>query len=304
MEGRNSALSFGLGASIFWATFYIVGRYIFGNCSIDPIYLTFLRFFIAAIFLTSFLAFKGKIKDLLKAIKTNLSSFFILGASGILGQGALVIASLKYTTAARSCLFSNTAPLFTIILSYFITKELLTKGKLSGIFTGLIGIILALLSKGSLDIFVQNKTLPLGDIFALLSGVCWAAYTVFGKRIASQYGGLISATGAILLGDIMLLFLVLLFRIPLNLNFPPSIWLSILYLGIFPSGLGLVFWCLALKYMEPGILGSLGYVTPILTIILSYLLLKERASSLFFLGLVSVFLAIYLIMIRENRKMW
>ncbi|MCK4244842.1 MAG: DMT family transporter [Candidatus Omnitrophica bacterium] len=50
----------------------------------------------------------------------------------------------------------------------------------------------------------------------------------------------------------------------------------------------------------------LGYLfsntAPLFTIILSYLLLKERASSLFFLGLVLVFLAIYLIMKREKLK--
>lgn len=296
----NLGIYFGLGASVLWSTFYIVGRYIFGNCSIDPIYLTFLRFFIATVFLIPFLLLKGKIKDLSKAMKTDFFLFFVLGASGIFCEGALVITSLKYTTAARSCLFANASPIFTIIISYFIAKEVLTKRKIYGIFIGFAGITLSLLSKGGLDIFAQNNTFLFGDILALFSGICWAVYTVFGKRIVSQYGGLVSTTGAILLGEIMLLFLVLFLKIPLNLNFSLSIWLSILYLGIFSSGLAYVFWYVGLKSIDSGVLGSLGYATPILTTILSYLLLKERANYLFFIGFIFVFFALYLIM-KENK---
>lgn len=293
----------GLSASILWSTFYIVGKNIFGNYSIDPIYLNFLRFFIATIFLISFLVFSGEFRDLLKAIRKNFSSFFILGVSGILSEGALVIASLKYTTAARSCLFASSSPFFTVIISYFITKEALTKRKIGGIFIGFTGIILAFVSRGSVDIFVQrylHKTFLLGDIYALLSGVCWAVYTVFGKNIVSKYGGFISTTGAILLGTIMLLFLSIILKIPFNLNFPPSIWLSILYLGIFPSCLAYVLWYVGLKYIDSGVLGSFGYVTPLLTTALSYFLLKERANIIFFIGFILVFLALYLVMKEEK----
>lgn len=204
---KNPGFLYGAIASVFWATFYIVGRYIFGNSNVDPLYLTFLCFSIAVLFLMFILGFNGKIKKLLTAIRVDFPLFFILGASGILGQGFLVLSSLKYTTAARSCLFANASPFFTIVFSYLVIKEVFNKRKILGIFIGLGGVTLALLSKGSSDIFLSSKLFLRGDMFALLSAICWAIYTVFGKRAVSKYGGFITTTGAILFGNVMLFFI-------------------------------------------------------------------------------------------------
>lgn len=292
----QSKILYGLGcgiiATFLWSSFYVVGRFLFGNYSIHPILLTCLRFIIASLVILAFAMLKRALKDIKQALMADPMQFLIQGLTGILGEGVLVFYSLKYTTAARSCLFANASPIFTVIFAYFAFRELLTGKKLYGMLLGFVGIAVATISQGKGDIFMQSSSHG-GDILALASGICWAIYTVLGRRSSIKYGGWLSGSVAIITGSILLLLLVAMLRIPVVLDKSLSFWLYALYMGIFPTGLAYILWIMALEHIEAGSLGALGYLSAVLTMIFSGYLLKERMDFGFIAGTVLVFIGVY-----------
>ncbi|MDD3806296.1 MAG: DMT family transporter [bacterium] len=128
---------------------------------------------------------------------------------------------------------------------------------------------------------------------ALASGICWAIYTVLGRRSSIKYGGWLSGSVAIITGSILLLLLIAMLRIPVVLDKSLSFWLYALYMGIFPTGLAYILWIMALEHIEAGSLGALGYLSAVLTMIFSGYLLKERMDFGFIAGTVLVFIGVY-----------
>ena len=291
----------GLIATSFWASFYIVGRYLFGEdeAKIDPVFLTFVRYLVASILLMGIMVYQKKMPVVKECLKKDLVIFIFLGLTGIVGEGTLVFYSLKYTTAARSCLLANASPIFTVLMAYFALNEGMSKSKLTGMLLGFAGISAAILCRNGSDVYMSSSAV-IGDLMALGSGVCWAAYTVWGMRVSNQYGGMVSGTVSILLGTILMLPVIVISGSNLSLDLPLRVWLGIIYLGICANGIAYMCWFSALKYLKAGELGAFGYVSAAMTMVLSLILLQEKISFLFLAALALVFYGVYLMISKKS----
>ncbi|HOG49679.1 MAG TPA: DMT family transporter, partial [Lentisphaeria bacterium] len=69
-----------------------------------------------------------------------------------------------------------------------------------------------------------------------------------------------------------------------------------IYLGVMTGGVANALWLAALRFIPPGRLGALGYVSCSLTLILSIWLLQERVTPWFVLALLLVVTGVYLMM--------
>ena len=294
---RLIGLLLGLTATSFWASFYIVGRFLFGEdeAKIDPVFLTFVRYLIASVFLMGIIVYQKKMPIVKECLKKDLGIFIFLGLTGIVGEGTLVFYSLKYTTATRSCLMANASPIFTVLIAYFALREGMSKSKIIGMILGFTGICAVILCRGGGDVYMVASAF-IGDLMALASGACWAAYTVWGARVSKQYGGMVSGSVSILLGTVMMLPVVFISGSNLSLDLPLRVWLGVIYLGIAANGIAYVCWFSALKYLKAGELGALGYVSAAMTMVLSLILLREKISFLFLIALAMVFYGVYLMM--------
>jgi drug/metabolite transporter (DMT)-like permease len=263
---RFTGVLLGLAATSFWASFYIVGRFLFGEdeAKIDPVFLTFVRYLVASMLLTGIMLYQKKMAVVKECLKKDLVIFIFLGLTGIVGEGTLVFYSLKYTTAARSCLLANASPVFTVLMAYFALNEGMSKSKTAGMLLGFAGISAAILCRGGSDAYMSASAV-IGDLMALASGVCWAAYTVWGMRVSNQYGGMVSGTVSILLGTVLMLPVVMLSGSNLSLDLPLRVWLGVIYLGVFANGIAYMCWFAALKHLKAGELGAFGYVSAAMT---------------------------------------
>jgi drug/metabolite transporter (DMT)-like permease len=68
----------------------------------------------------------------------------------------------------------------------------------------------------------------------------------------------------------------------------PVFWLFVLVSGAGACGIGYILWMTALKHVDAGRLGSLGYVSTLLTMAASCVLLKERLDVVFLISAVLV----------------
>jgi len=288
-------------ATALWASFYIVSRFVFGENAedIDPIFFSFLRFLMASVFAIALTIHQKKTYQLFHAVKNDFRMFLFLGLIGIVGEGILVFWSLKYTTATRSSLFANTSPIFTVIIALFALKEKLNLRKLAGMLLGFGGVLIAISSKSKGDLFLSSTSV-IGDLLALGSGICWAGYTVWGIKVSKKYGSILSTTVVILSGTIMLFFIVILAKCPVRWDLSLNLWLATIYMGVFVNGLAYICWYAALKYLNAGEVGAFGYISLILTVIMSSILLHEKFSFLFFIAIFGVLAGVYLMMEKRS----
>jgi drug/metabolite transporter (DMT)-like permease len=289
-------------ATAFWASFYIVSRYAFGENDkvIDPVFFTFLRFMFASLFFLMVLGWRGKLGDTTRVFKKNLWIFGFLAIAGIVGEGILVFWSMKYTTAARSSLFANASPIFTVLMAMAV-GERLNRRKSLGMVIGFAGAAIAIFSSGGGDMYFSATSI-LGDLLALGSGVCWAAYTVWGAGVSEKFGSLASTAISIILGTVIIFALVICCGSPMVWSFSWKLWLAIIYLGVCGNGISYLCWFAALKYLKAGEVGAFGYISAALTALLSFTLLGETFTVSFFLAMGGIIFGVYLMMEKPPEK--
>ncbi len=288
-------------ATVSWASFYVVSRYIFGedNDFTDPVFATFLRFLMGSLFFLFLLTILGKTPEMFKAFRKNTWMFVFLGLVGIVGEGVLVFWAAKYTTAARCSLCANLSPVFTVLIAWLFAGEKMNVYKITGMILGLGGVFLAILGNGGKDIYTGASCI-IGDLLAIGSGICWAAYTVGGLGVTKKYGATISTAVVIITGTFLLFLLVIVTNRPVQWSISLHMLLAYAYLGVFANGISYLCWYRALNYLKAGEVGAFGYISVILSVIFSCIFLKESLTLSFYIALVCVMGGVYLMM--EKKK--
>lgn len=286
MTGQKKGILLGLIATAFWASFYPLGRVLFGfNAeAVDPLNFTFLRFAFATLFFLPLLCQPANRRAAQTLLRQHWGQVLLLSAIGIVGEGLLVFWALKYTTSARASLLANASPIFTVLISYFCGRELLNGHRISGMILGFLGILLAFQGGGG-DVFSTDTGMLAGDLMALLSGVGWAYYTVFGTEITACCGGMLGTGVLFACGTLLMLPVLFISGNGPDFDLPLRVWLVAFYLGALSNGLANGLWYMALKYVTPGELGSCGYISALLTFALAVLFLDEQCHWQFLVAI-------------------
>ncbi len=273
----------GLAATAAWGSFYIVGRWLFGESghSLDPLFFTFLRLLLAAATL-SLMLFRPRCRQLAgQAIRQDWRAFLLIALTGIVLETFLSFYALNFTTAARASLMANCSPIATVILAFLILREKMPRSGLLGMGIGFIGILLAAFARGG-DIYADTGLRSLiGDGLALASGFCWAYFTVCGARLSRQYGGPVCMFICFLAGTLLMIPLLPFVTGDLTGVFNLRFCLGLFYTGIVTLALANVCWYTALRYLKPGVLGAFGYLSAAITFSLSLIVLRERFTPVF-----------------------
>ena len=301
---RLTGLLCALAATLCWASNYPVFRLIFkssGTGNIDEWWSSWLRTALCTLLMLPFTFTSpgeswGKFS---KNWKQDWKIFLMLGFF-LFAEGALCFAAAKYTTAARTSLFANTAPVFTMLISFVCAREALTGRKITGMLMGLGGIILAACTRGGDAFTVTGVTTLWGDMLALLSGVFWALFTVFGGDASSRYNGAFCTVLYRFSG--LLLTLPLLFFCNVTLDMPLKVWLGLIYLAAFSGGIAVWLWSYAQKHVEPGVLGSFGYLSAFCAALFSTLFLGEKITLPFIAAFVLILSGMGLIIKQPSGK--
>jgi drug/metabolite transporter (DMT)-like permease len=113
-----------------------------------------------------------------------------------------------------------------------------------------------------------------------------------GKSLVRERGGLVVTSLNMIVGSVPLFLLLIGLG---KLTFPSLRAFSVIsYLAVFPTAIGFVFWYKALEHLDASRLGPLQYLVPIGTAAVAFFFLDERITRVSILGMVLVFLGIYL----------
>ena len=263
-------------AVVFWGTSFVATKTVL--LEIKPVTVIILRLILASILLTT-IALSTK-----RSFSVNLKShgwIFILALIATFHLW-IQVTGLQYTTASNTGWIIGTAPIFMAVLGLIFYKEKVTFLQLAGILIAMFGLLL-LIGKGNiLNInLIENK----GDLLVLGSAFTWGVYSMVNKKISLTYSPLMT---------ILYLFLMMaIIIIPFNLNsdtFNSVInlsllgWISILFLGLFCSGIAYVIWAQALRDMESAKVGAFLYFEPFVTVLAAWFFLNEAITLMMILS--------------------
>ncbi|TDJ55091.1 MAG: DMT family transporter [Ignavibacteria bacterium] len=274
-------------AVVFWGSSFIATKVALKELSPETI--ISLRLIIAAVFL--FITAILLKKDFSINLKSH-SFIFILALIAVFHL-MIQVTGLKYTTASNTGWIIGTAPIFMVILAAIFFREKIGMLKIGGIIIAMFGLLL-LIGKGNITNvdLIKNK----GDLLVFASAFTWGVYSMVNKKISLSYSPMMT---------ILYLFIMMaVIIIPFNLN-TASVnsvvhlslngWISILFLGLFCSGIAYVIWAYSLRDLESAKVGAFLYFEPLVTVFAAWVLLNESITVLMIISGMIITLGVVLV---------
>jgi len=188
------------------------------------------------------------------------------------------VTGLRWTTASHTGWIIGTTPVFMVILGIIFFKEKISSLQTLGIIIAFLGLIF-LVSKGdltSLD-FIKNK----GDVLIISSSVTWSFYSMVNKKVTFNLSPVLTTFYLFLIVAVIIApFTINQENISEVLRLSVIGWGSILFLGIFCSGIAYTLWAQALNEMSATRVGAFLYIEPFVTFFGAWLLLNEQITML------------------------
>ncbi|MDQ1147528.1 drug/metabolite transporter (DMT)-like permease [Bacillus sp. SORGH_AS 510] len=224
------------------------------------------RFGIAAVVMFALLIIQKKVKW--ETILRHGITYTILGIVGIFGFNAFFFFGMNHTSPLNGALIMGTNPLVTLIMAFFILRTPITKQQTMGIFFALLGVTLVL-TRGSWEV-IQTLSFSKGDILILAGNVCWALYGVLGRKYLKTSSSLETTTYTMITGALFLVILAI-FSPSTNVEIKTPIiaWGAILFMAIFTSVLGYLWWNKAMERIGPANTAVFFNLVPVVTMLIS-----------------------------------
>lgn len=269
---------------IIWGTTFISTKLLLND--FKPVEILLYRFLLGIVFLTILYPHRFKIQKIKQEIL-----FALAGLCGITFYFLLENIALTYTKVSNVGVIVSVSPLVTAIFAAFLLKgEKLKVNFFIGFLTAITGIIM--ISVNSSTVLKLNS---LGDLLAFGAAVVWAAYSVISRKISTYGYNTIQTTRRVFFyGILFMLPALYLFNFKLQLErfTDPINLFNILFLGLGASAICFVTWNIALKALGAVKTSIYIYMVPVITVITSILILKERLNVITFIGLVLTMLGL------------
>lgn len=263
-----------IATSLLFAGSFVAGKYT--NLDLGPLSTTLIRYIIAVLAL-SLLIFHYGTKSLIIQ-KKDIWQMVILGLTGVVGYHYFFFSSLLYTKAANSAIINASNPLFTSTMAAVFLRERLSGKSYFGVGLALFGVFL-LITRGNIE-YLLSMQFNLGELLMLLGVFCWVIYSLMIKNLLKKYSGFTITYYASLFGTILLFFLVPVEKFYTNdiILSTPSI-LSLIYMGVFASGIGYYLFNLSLDKIGPTRTASSVYsLIPIFVSVLAFIFFNESVT--------------------------
>lgn len=309
---KKGYLYIALGAFIF-STMEIAGK--IANSDFNPFQLNFLRFLIGGLILLipSIRILKNK---KIKLTKSDIKYFLLTGLLCVVISMSVLQVAIGYTKASIVAILFSTNPVFTIPFACLILKEKLNKSNIISISISLVGIA-CILNPLNLKLSISDLQ---GIGLAVLSAVTFSLYSVLVKTKSHKFGSIVINGVSFLVGDFLMLILILLSKLPIFkgisktetgamlYNIPIFKGISmdnlliLLYLGVIVTGLGYVFYFLAMDKTSVVMSSLVFFVKPALAPILAFFILKEEIPMNTILGIMFILFGSFIMLKYKNHN--
>ena len=204
---------------------------------------------------------------------------------GLCGGSIYFIAentAVMYTLVGNVSLITSMSPIFTaLLLGLFYKNEKVNKGMITGSVVAFLGVACVIFNSS-----VVIKMNPLGDLLALLATVSWAVYTILLRPLNATYSVWFVSRKTFFYGVLTAIpFLAFeTHSAPFSTLLIPEVWGNLLFLGLFCSAAAYLLWALIVKNLGTITASNFMYLQPVVTLILSALILSEHVTWIGYMG--------------------
>ena len=271
--------------AIIWASAFFnikIATYSYG-----PLTIAFLRILFGAIPVILLCSVK-KIK--IEAFSKDWYWFAAIGFVNLAVPFFLIAYGVQKVQSNLAAILMASTPLTAATLAHFFTKnEKINLIKAAGVLVGFSGIIF---------LFSDNILIDKNNIFSaflILFGSCF--YVVGGLltlKISNKKNENVTAS-ILIWGTLILLPISLYMEQPWNLSPRLDSTISLIYLGVFSTGIAWLLRFYILKRNGLVFQAQVAYLIPIFGVILGYLILNEVITSKVIISLIAVIIGIYIV---------
>jgi drug/metabolite transporter (DMT)-like permease len=280
-------------AALFWAGSFVVGRAL--RDDVDPVALTFFRWLISLLIFTPFVW--REITSLSHVALREWRLIVGLGATGIALFHPLVYVALQHTSATNALLTFSLSPVVILLGASLANRKRPTAWESTGVLLSMIGAAI-LITRGDLGV-VRSRGFNAGDLWMLAAVAVWACYSLLLRRRPADLPQMATLVSSIAVALPMLLPLTLAAASGSPLHPSVPVLLGTLYIAIFGSVIGFLFWSHGVTDLGPARAGQFVHLMPVFGAALSFVFLGEPQSSPQVLGAGLVLLGIVLIEIKR-----
>ena len=271
--------------SLIWASAFFnikIATYSYG-----PLTIAFLRIFLGAVLIVVICFFK-KIK--IEAFSNDWYWFAIIGFVNLVIPFFLIAYGVQKIQSNLAAILMSTTPLSSAVLAHFFTKtEKINFTKIMGVVVGFAGIVI-LFSDNILinnDNFFYALMILVGSTFYVVGGILTL-------KISQKKNE--NLTSSILIWGSLIIFPIMVYyEQPWNLVPRLDSTISLLYLGVFPTGIA---WLIRFHILKKNGLvfhSQVAYLIPIFGVILGYIFLKEVITLKVLIALFAVIIGFYFV---------
>ena len=274
---------------IFWGGTFISGRMLAGHVS--PFNAAFLRFVTASAILLIILYRQNR--GFPSVPRRLFLPIFFLSLTGIFSYNILFFRGLQSIDASRASVIIACNPIFIAVSASLIFQERLGLIKSLGVPVSVVGAVIAI-SRGDAA-GLLGGAFGWGDVMIFGCVLSWVMFSLIGKTVIVHISPLTAITYASTVGAFLLLFPAIMDGVFENiLKYTYHDWGNILFLGIFATALGFVWYYQGIEKIGATRAGLFINLVPISAIFMAFLLLDEPVTLSLLIGTVFVLSGVYL----------
>ncbi len=200
--------------------------------------------------------------------------------------------ALEYTLVSNVALITTTSPLLTtFIIALLYKSERPSRGVVVGSLVAFSGVACVIFNSS----FVVKMN-PMGDILSLAAALSWAVYSIVLRKLNALYSVMFISRKTFFYGIITALPF-LLFEPQLTspaVFFRLDVTLNLLFLGVFASMIAFAIWAHSVKRLGAVRASNYMYVSPIVTLVASYVFLHEEISIVGYVGCALIMVGVFI----------
>lgn len=282
--------------ALFWSGNMVVGRGV--TESVPPIALAFWRWSLALALILPFAL--PHLRTQWPALKASWRLIVVLGILSVGGYNTFAYIALQYTTATNATMLNSFIPVATIALAFVFLGKRLRPIEGLGVLVSLLGVF-TIVGKGSIDTFL-GLSLNRGDLWMLVAVLTWGLYTVGLQWRPQGVHPMLLLAALTVVGVIALApFYAHELHGGRHMTLSPATALALLYVAVFPSFLGYVFYNAGIAAVGPSRGAVFIHLMPVFGTLLAAIFLGERPDWYHFVGIALVFMGIFLTTRRAPR---
>lgn len=285
---RRLALLFAFLTATLWGTAYVAAKYALQT--LPPFTAAAARFVLAVTVLWPLLLATRRVEKLERRDLPLLIAASLFQATFYF---ALQYAGMQHTTAANTALIVNTRPIFVAILSALWLHQALRRRQVMGILLAFAGVVVIVWG-GTEGWRGFSRSRIFGDVLILLNAFSGALAIILLKQMVDRYSPLVTAVYTTTVGAVGLIPLAV-WEVASG-GWPAGStvsWAAVVYMALANTAIPYLLWYNALSSLKEWEAAVFLYLTPVISVMLSALLLNERMGAWLVLGGAMVLLGAY-----------